>query len=78
MTDHVAVRPVFPRSNLGFVFPSGFETFFHDFVGTGGGSPDPHRMAQMAKDRGVTLLGSHQDPEIATVLASHTRDRRQA
>jgi quercetin dioxygenase-like cupin family protein len=42
--------------HLGFVFPSGFETFFHDFVGAGGGTLDPHRMAQMAKDRGVTLL----------------------
>lgn len=47
-----------PSRHLGFVFPSGWETFFHDFVRTTGAAiPDPAMLAELAKERGVTLLG---------------------
>jgi quercetin dioxygenase-like cupin family protein len=47
-----------PARHLGFVFPSGWETFFHDVVrATGSEAPAPAMLAAFAKERGVTLLG---------------------
>jgi quercetin dioxygenase-like cupin family protein len=47
-----------PARHLGFVFPSGWETFFHDVVrATGASAPAPAVIAELAKERGVTLLG---------------------
>jgi mannose-6-phosphate isomerase-like protein (cupin superfamily) len=47
-----------PARHLRFVFPSGWETFFHDVVRTmGGAAPAPAVVAELAKERGVTLLG---------------------
>ena len=39
-------------------FPSGWETFYHDVVrATGAAAPAPAVVAELAKERGVTLLG---------------------
>jgi hypothetical protein len=47
-----------PARHLGFVFPNGWETFFHDVVRTmGESSPNPETLARMAMVRGVTVLG---------------------
>jgi quercetin dioxygenase-like cupin family protein len=47
-----------PARHLSFVFPSGWETFYHDAVRAGGGAaPVPAMLAELAKQRGVTLLG---------------------
>jgi quercetin dioxygenase-like cupin family protein len=47
-----------PARHLGFVFPSGWETFYHDVVrATGAAAPAPAVVAELAKERGVTLLG---------------------
>jgi hypothetical protein len=55
---HAYVVRAGPARHLGFVFPSGWETFFHDVVRTTGeSSADPETLARMAKVRGVTLLG---------------------
>lgn len=52
-----------PARHLSFVFPSGFETFFHDAVrAAGGATPAPAMLTELAKDRGVTLLGPPPTP----------------
>jgi quercetin dioxygenase-like cupin family protein len=47
-----------PARHLSFVFPSGWETFYHDAIRAGGGAaPAPAMLTELAKQRGVTLLG---------------------
>ena len=55
---HAYVVRAAPARHLSFVFPSGWETFYHDAVrAAGGAAPDPAMLAELSKQRGVTLLG---------------------
>lgn len=62
---HGYVVTAAPARHLGLVFPSGWETFYHDVVrATGGVAPAPAVLAELAKERGVTLLGPPPAPSV--------------
>ena len=60
---HGYVVSAAPARHLSFVFPGGWETFVHDAVrAAGGAAPAPTMLAELAKPRGVTLLGPPPSP----------------